>query len=276
MGVMKTALLIADLEGIAGVDDARDLAFGGAGYAAACLRMQGEVNVTCRALLGAGYDRVRVSDSHRSGSGEPNLDARALPPGAELHFEEDAYAPELFEGAAAVACVGMHAGGRTRGFGAHTLQIHAALRCGFRLVDETGLVLGLAHEAGVPVLFVSGDDVLARSVQGRAPFVLTKRALSVQAARSFPTEVVHHSLARAATAPPRPAPPPPRGPIAVELKTGGPAAFARGESFTARYQAALALCEAATEALEGQVEGEPGSLAFAQSAARLLGQAWPR
>lgn len=272
---MKTALVIADLEGIAGVDDAADLAFGGAGHEAACAAMAEEVAVVCQTLLANGYGQVRVSDSHRSGSGHPNLDPRKLPPGAFLHWDEDAYAPELFEGASAVACLGMHAGGRTHGFGAHTVQAHAAWRCGFRLVNESELVLGLAHEHGVPVLFVSGDQVLAQSVGAIAPFVLTKRALSVRTARSFPKEMVHLSLARAASAEPQRALPPPRGPIAVERKTGGPVSFARGKSFGERYRAALALSEASLVELEGKVDGEPGTVAFAQSAAELLAAPWP-
>jgi D-amino peptidase len=271
---MKTALLIADLEGVAGVDDAADLAFGGAGHAAACAAMSEEVAVVCETLLANGYGQVRVSDSHRSGSGHPKLDPLALPKGTSLHWDDDAYAAALFEGASAVACVGMHAGGRTHGFGAHTVQAHAAWRCGFKLVNESELALGLAHEHGVPVLFVSGDQVLAQALHGRAPFVLTKRALSVRTAKSFPSEMVRLSLARAASAEPVRALPPPRGPIAVELKTGGQVAFGRGDSFGARYRAALAISEAALAELEGKVEGTPGTVAFAQSAAALLAQPW--
>jgi D-amino peptidase len=271
---MKTALLIADLEGIAGVDDARDLALGGAGHAAACARMTHEVRIVCDALLRNGWDAVRVSDSHRSGSETPNVNAADLPPGTTLHWDEDAYAPELFEGIEAVACLGMHAGGRTHGFGAHTVQVHAAWRCGFQPVDETGIVLALAREANARVLFVSGDQVLAQSVGKRAPFVLTKRAISVLTARSFPAEVVDLSLARAATAEGQQPPLPPKGPIAVSFKTSHRTVHAQGHLFSERYKNALALCHEAISELEPHVRGAPGSTEFAQSAAELLNAPW--
>lgn len=269
-----TALVIADLEGVAGVDDATDLAWGGRGHDAARAAMAGEVAVVCRALLASGWDRVRVSDSHRSGSGQPNLDPLALPPGAVLEFRDDAYEPELFDLVDAVACVGMHAGGRSRGFGAHTVQLNTAWRCGFRLLSEVDLVLALAREVNAKVLFVSGDDALMRSVHGRAPYVLTKRALSCHTARSFPRELVHTALDRAARAAPAPVPPAPRGPIAVEDKVSGQVAHARGATFRERYHGALQLAEASSAGVAAKVDGEPGTLAFAESAARLLAQPW--
>jgi D-amino peptidase len=150
------------------------------------------------------------------------------------------------------------------------VQVNTAWRCGFRPIDETGIVLALAHEHGVPVLFVSGDDVLARSVGASAPFLLTKRALSVRMARSFPTEIVDLSLARAASAQPRPAPEAPRGPIAVQLKFSGRVYQARGGSFRERYREAFRICEESGAELEGRVLGEPGTPEFAQSAAALF------
>jgi len=273
---MATALLIADLEGICGVDDAVDLAFGGQGHARACARMTAEVARVAGALREAGYETVRVSDSHRSGSGEANVDAGALPPGATLYLLDDPYAPELFDGVNAVACVGMHAAGGTRGFGAHTVQVHCAVRAGFRLLSETDLVLGLAHDARARVLFVSGDDVLGRSLSPQIPYLCTKRAVSVRTARSAPTAGVGQALRKLARPPGVPAPPPPNGPLALHFKPGLGAGgqHVHGPNFRARYSAALAAIDASSDALLAHLAGAPGTAGFAQSAARLLAAGW--
>src|SRR5882757_7446666 len=103
---MRTALLIADLEGICGVDTLDALAYGGDGHAEACALMTAEVNAAIDGLLAQGFDLVRVSDSHRSGSGAPNLSPGQLHDAAELRFtEHDYYGGHLLEGVEAVACL---------------------------------------------------------------------------------------------------------------------------------------------------------------------------
>ena len=285
--MVRTALLVADMEGVAGVDRAEDLAFGGRGHSEACARMTEEVVVAGRALQAAGWGRVRVSDSHRSGSDRPNVDAAALPPGVELAWTEDAYAPALFEDVGAVACLGMHAAGVAPGFGAHTVSVHASLRAGFRPLSETDVVLGLAAELGVGVLFASGDDVLGRALAGRVPYVETKRALSVTRARSAPAAAVRRALAAAARRAPASAGAPPAGPLCVEFKDPAPAAWlrpgptlvvrgrtarVRAESFGARYRLALRAVDDSAAALVPDLDGPPGTEAFARSVAALLGR----
>jgi D-amino peptidase len=262
---VPTALLIADLEGVAGVDALEDLIAGAPGYARACTLLAGEVRAAVHGLTANGFDRVIVSDSHRAGAGRANLRAADLPPGAELDLRPDAYAAALFARADAVAAVGMHAAAGTSGFAAHTVTVMSSWLLGGRSLSEADLVLALAAEQGVPVVFVAGDDVLARELD--VPTVVAKQSLGRDAARSRPPAEVHADLAAAATRAParvRPA----EGDLVLELRSRWQADLAEGQgaarvgpyavrldgpTFRARYAAGLRVLEALAAPLRQQV-----------------------
>lgn len=263
---MKTALLIADLEGIAGVDHLEALAFGGDRYPDACAKMTLEVNAAIEGLHAAGYGHVRVSDSHRSGSGAPNLAPHQLPDGAELRcVDPDPYGGPLLDGVDAVCCVGMHAAGGTNGFAAHTVQLHTQWLVGGKPASETELVYWLAAERGVPAIFTSGDDVLQQAVGTIAGFVRTKVATGLEGARSV-AGVPALLRAAAASAPVKLAPAP-SGPLVLRLKNGARLSF-DGPTFAGRYLAALKAIP------DVEVEEVPGTRAFAKRAAKLLVERW--
>ncbi len=282
--MMRRALLIADLEGVAGVDSVRDLALGGAGYLAAREKMTREVNACVEGLVAAGFEQVRVSDAHDCGSGEANLLAPLLHPACELRYEPvDSFGGALLDRVQAVACVGMHAGAGTPGFAAHTVRPHVAFRWGGRELDETRIAFWLAAERGVPALYSAGDDVLAGSAG--PGFVLTKRAVSGAEAKSLPEAEVWQKLRRAGGTPDGW----PEVPRARELvlrfkraawadaaeKAGaprvGPVEVAvPGDGFTQCYERALELFAATDEVLLAEVPSPPGTPGFAEEAARLL------
>lgn len=282
---MKRALLIADLEGVAGVDAMEDLIAGSPGYPHACELLTAELNAAIEGLLAAGFDAVRVSDSHLSGSGEPNVLRARLHPAAELCFEEDWYSPRMFDGVAAVACAGMHAAAGMAGFAPHTVDVLGVWELGGRRLSETDLVLGLAAEAGVPGVFVSGDDRLEGSIDGRVAYVRTKEALSVSRARSRDPRDVRALLSRAAEQSPRALPALADGPLVLTFKSGRQAELAaetgarrldryrvqvEGRSFRERYVRALRACSAATRVLGDAIRGEPGAPEFAEDAIALF------
>lgn len=265
---MRTALLIADLEGVAGVDRLEALAFGSEHYPDACARMTKEVNAAIEGLVAQGFGHVRVSDSHRSGSGAPNLAPGQLPDAAELRFvDPDAYGGALLDGVDAIACVGMHAAGGTQGFAAHTVDLNTAWLVGGAPVSETELAFWLAAERGVPAVFASGDDVLGAALGARVPFVKTKTAAGVDRARSV-RDALAPIRAAAGLAPAAFGKPPP-GPIVLRLKSGASLRF-DGGSFADRYAAALAAIP------EVEVTEVPGTREFAKRAAKLLRAPWPR
>lgn len=264
---MKTALLIADLEGVAGVDRLEALAFGGEHHAEACARMTDEVNAVIAGLVGQGFTHVRVSDSHRSGSGAPNLAPGQLPDVAELRYvDPDMYGGSLLEGVDAICCVGMHAAGGTTGFAAHTVELHAEWRLGGKRVSETEIAIWLAAERGVPAIFASGDDVLGASVAGLVPFVKTKTAKGVGEARS--ASGVRAALKKAAGVRPGAVGKAPDGPLQLRFRDGTKVTF-EGGSFADRYRQALG----ALAGVEVEVTEVPGTRGFAKWAAKQIREA---
>lgn len=278
-------LLVVDLEGVVGVDSVSALMAGTPEYAQACAALTREINATVEGLLGAGFSHVRVSDSHMSGSGAPNVLAGSLHRAAELRFEEDWYSAAVFEGVQAVACLGMHAPGGLRGFVAHTVDPLGSWMCAGRLLSESDIVLALAAEAGVPALFVSGDDTLHAHLEDRVPFVRTKVSLSPTRAVSRPSEEVLADLARAASLAPTPQRPLPGAPLRLVFKSARQAALAAqtgahrveryqvevsGASFRERYQQALRAASAAGAVLESALRGPVGSPGFIEDVSALL------
>ncbi|MCY1073510.1 M55 family metallopeptidase [Archangium lansingense] len=282
----RRALLVVDLEGVAGVDSPGALISGTPEYTRAQALLTAEVNAAVEGLLAAGFQRVRVSDSHLCGSGESNLLPEALHPAAEPCFlPDDAYAPHLFEEVDAVACLGMHAAAGSAGFGAHTVDLLGAWTCAGRALSEADLVLALAAEAGVPAVFVSGDDVLQAQLGGRVGYVRTKVALSVTRAFSREPEAVLPELTRAAAQPARSVEPLPDAPLVLTFKSGHQAALAsgagarrldhyrvevEGRTFRERYTRALGAASAASSVLAEAVADVPGSSAFTRDATALF------
>ncbi|MBX7101197.1 MAG: M55 family metallopeptidase [Myxococcaceae bacterium] len=288
---MKTALLVVDLEGVAGVDDVEALTFASRSHDEARVLLTTEVRAAVEGLEASGYSRIVVSDSHLSGSQQASVVAGGLPASAELVFlADDAYAP-LASGVDAVACLGMHAAAGTAGFAAHTVAPHCAWRIGKRTLSELDLVLGLAAERGIPRLFASGDDVLGRTWKGDG-YVTTKRSRSVLEARSITPERSCAALRKAAArCTPRKAPALPAGKLELHFKSRWQAELAEqagarrltdfsvlvpGKGAEARYREGLRLVEASGAPLGDALRGALGSPEFCEDAGTLLARGFSR
>ncbi|MCC6334355.1 MAG: M55 family metallopeptidase [Myxococcales bacterium] len=285
----REALLVVDLEGVAGVESPAALLFGTPEYERARRLLTDEVNAAVEGLLAAGFTHVRVSDSHLSGSGAANVLEDELHQAASLHLLDDWYAESLFEDVAAVACLGMHAPAGGAGFAAHTVNLSSRWSVGDRLVSESDLVLDLAAQQGVPLVFISGDDALEAHLGPRVPFVRTKEARSAVRAESSSAPEVHLLLRAAAQRPPVKAPALPEGPLRLDfhLAACAQAASRRGASRTSptsvevtgasprqRYSKALAAGHAADPFLLLAVGGEAGSRWMVEDAEALLCLPW--
>ena len=264
---MGRVLLIADLEGITGVDSSSAIAFGAPSYPAAAKRMTDEVALVARLLLERGVGSIVVSDAHRSGA-DTNLDRSLLPRQCEVRVEDDMYGGALLDGVEAVVCVGMHARAGSAGFCAHTVAVNASWTLGEQPLTETHLALFLAAERGVPIWCASGDDVLEQQLHGLVPFVRTKQALSVTEARSLPLGAVEAHYGRVLAGPPAAIPRVPREVLRLRFRDGPRAEVAAGESFQRQYEAGLALMSSP------EVNGVPGTPEFAHSAVQLLLEPW--
>lgn len=261
--MVRAVALIADLEGICGVDSLEALFHADAGYPRAARQMTDELVFVIERLRARGVEQVRVIDSHRSGAAS-NVDASRLPAGAELQVPEDSYGAAVFSGVDAVACVGMHAAALSPGFAAHTVTVSPAWRVGGQLVSEAHLVAWLAAEQGVPFWFCSGDDVLGHQLEG-LPFVQAKVSASLAQTRSRPWAEVAAAYEAALAQAPRVVAPPGKeielqfrevreleaAVNRVGLRTGLATATVEGPTFREAYRRALRVIEAA-----GAVESE--------------------
>lgn len=284
----QEALLVVDLEGVAGVESPAAMLAGTEDYARARGQLTAEVNAAVEGLVAAGFTHVRVSDSHLSGSDAANVLEDQLHPAASLHFLHDWYAESLFDGVAAVACLGMHAPAGSKGFAAHTVDLSSRWSIEGRLVSESDLVLGLAAERGVPVVFVSGDDVLEQHLGPRVPFVRTKRAVSNVRAESLPSDAVFSAIRAAAARAPVPAPPLADGPLRLDFHLVACAQVAARNgaarvhltavqtegSTRQRYTRAFRAVNAAGPLLVESVLASPGSPWMVEDAEALLSLPW--
>ena len=89
----------------------------------------------------------------------------------------DVVAPDTYD---AIVAVGMHAKTGSRGFASHTYTLGIDLWMNDRSITETELVAYSWGRAGVPVIFVSGDDRLADDLETMPwiQYVVTKKATS--------------------------------------------------------------------------------------------------
>lgn len=282
----RRVLLIADLEGITGVDSIDALAMGSLSYPAAAQRMTDEVAFVARQLVLQGVETIVVSDAHRSGAAT-NLDAGQLPAACEVRVEDDMYGGTLLDGVESVVCVGMHAQGPSPGFGAHTVSVNTAWTLGSLALTETHLALLLAAERGIPMWCSSGCDVLEAQLGGLVPFVRTKHSVSRSQASSLPQAEVEARLLEVLRGPPAALPSVPREVLRVRFQKAAEAERSGGKrssptevelparaSFQQQYDEALSLIGAAEAALHERVTGLPGTPRFAASAAELLLQPW--
>lgn len=284
----REALLVVDLEGVAGVESPAAMLAGTDEYERARVQLTAEVNAAVEGFVAAGFTHVRVSDSHLSGSDAANVLEDRLNPAASLHFLHDWYAASLFDGVAAVACLGMHAPAGSKGFAAHTVDLSSRWSIEGHLLSESDLVLGLAAERGLPVVFVSGDDVLEAHLGPRVPFVRTKRAVSRVRAESLPGDDVVRAIRDAAARAPVPAPALPDGPLRLDFhlaaastlawRTGpdwsGPSAIQVNGNARSRYDRARKAADAADPLLLQSVWPSAGSTWMVEDAAALLSLPW--
>ncbi|HET9014130.1 MAG TPA: M55 family metallopeptidase [Thermomicrobiaceae bacterium] len=203
-GTNGRALVIADIEGIAGVDDYwQDLAGGAPGYDRACDLMTAEVAAATRGLARAGATDVLVIDAHSSGR---NIRREALPAPARF-LDTPGMLNQLREalalGVDAVVLLGFHAAaGTPDAFMPHSFHVDTRSWIdGVEVGEPSFLALHCARHR-IPVVLNAGDQhTLAQTamVAPQIPRIQTKRSTSNWTAESRdPAEVQHEIEAAAA------------------------------------------------------------------------------
>lgn len=193
----------ADMEGVSGVVNFRQTGDDQQEYARACAWMTGEVNAAIEGALAAGVTEVVVNDAHGS---MRNISLENLNPVAQLISGSPkplSMLQGVDEGCDAAFFVGYHAQvGAAYGTLNHVFsrRVHSVALNG-RLVGELGLNAALAGHFGVPVVLVTGDEVLvqeARLLLGDIESVAVKKAYGMCAARSLVPSRVHSMIRDAA------------------------------------------------------------------------------
>ena len=185
-----------DMEGVAGIvdwDQCRPS--GGARYDVGCQLMLAEVNAAIEGAIAGGATEVVLNDSHGTMA---NLDPRAVAGNASYIAgrHKPLYMMQgLDESFDAVFLVGYHGSisGRPSTL-SHTYnpEVFAAARVNGELVGESGINALVADHYGVPIAFVSGDEVTwaeTEAFAAGAEHVVTKESITrFSSANLHPTE----------------------------------------------------------------------------------------
>ncbi|HUY99385.1 MAG TPA: M55 family metallopeptidase [Thermomicrobiaceae bacterium] len=198
------ALIIADIEGIAGVDDhRRDLAGGTPGYEKSCDLMTAEVASATRGLVQVGVTDVLVIDAHSSGR---NIRRDALPAPARF-LDAPGMLNQLREAVAlgldAVVLLGFHAAaGTPDAFMPHSFHVDTRSWIDGVEVGEPSFIALHCARHRIPVVLNAGDQytlMQTAMVAPQVPQLQTKRSTSMWTAESRdPAEVQREVEAAAA------------------------------------------------------------------------------
>lgn len=198
-------LLYYDMEGLSGINRRAQTNFPTKEYQEGRKLLTADVNAAIRGLIAGGAGEIVVTDAHGSGnSNEPDILLDQMDKRARFEFREHSFAPYIdmpsreFQ---AIACVGMHARANTPGFLAHTYSIEPSWRVNGLDITETEIIAHSAARFHLPVVMISGDDVLAKQIDERLPwaeYAMVKRAKGRGDAELLPLEEAHRAIEQAA------------------------------------------------------------------------------
>jgi D-amino peptidase len=187
-------LIIYDMEGVSGVshyemtwverpDD----------YARGRALLTSDVNAAIRGLAAGGAGPIWIEDGHGSGNvKEPDLLVEKMDPHAKFDFRDhdfDPYDTGIDASLDAIVCIGMHARANTDGYEAHTVTDRISYRINGVDFTETHIVALSAARWGIPVIMVSGDNVLGEQLKPDFPeleYAVVKTAKSRALAEPLP------------------------------------------------------------------------------------------
>ncbi|MBA3638467.1 MAG: M55 family metallopeptidase [Acidobacteriota bacterium] len=197
-------LLLYDMEGVTGARRPQDVTAGSDSYPATRESLTADVNAAIAGLLKAGATEVVITDGHGSGSNEPDYLLDQLPKGARFDLREvpyDPYIETMDKSFAAMVAIAMHGRAGGQGFLAHTYNGHTRWIMGGHDMNESMLVAASAARFDIPLILVTGDDVLQKEIAAFSPsteYVVVKKAVTVESAEPRPRRQVSADIAAAA------------------------------------------------------------------------------
>ena len=197
-------LIIYDMEGTSSMGRPGGTSFGNPDYQGTREALTEDVNAAIRGLLRGGAREVVITDGHGSGNPEPDYDTARLPHGARFEIREtpyDAYIDVVDGSFDAVVAVAFHARAGSPGFISHTYFGHVKWAVADFEMNEAMIVAASAARFGVPLVLVTGDDVLQQQVAAFSPrteYVVVKTAQDRTHATPRPREEVSRDIEAAA------------------------------------------------------------------------------
>ena len=189
---MTRVLIIADMEGVIGIEQKEACDRRLPEYKAGAKLLAAEVNVVAAAARDAGATSVSVIDWHAGGG---NLKPEMLDVGVEIVAEDFSHGYDV------VLLTGYHAmAGTTDAFISHTMSQRVTLEMNGEQAGELALLSRWAGEEGVPVAIVTGDraaTVESERVLPETPTLTVKDALSWERARVVPPQQAYERLYQA-------------------------------------------------------------------------------
>jgi len=198
-------LIIYDMEGVSGISRESYTSFSSPDYPQGRKWLTSDVNAAIRGLKAGGAGAIWVQDGHGSGnSEEPDLLLDGMDSRASFDFRDrdyDPYSTGLDGSVSAIVCIGMHARANTPGFLAHTYTLEPAFKVNGIEFTETQIIALSAARWGIPVIMVSGDDVLGSQLRPEFPeleFAAVKTARGRALAEPLAYEEVQSRIEAAA------------------------------------------------------------------------------
>lgn len=187
-------LIIYDMEGVSCITHYEMLWVERADeYAKGRECLTSDVNAAIRGLAAGGAGSIWIQDGHGSGNTkEPDLLVDKMDSHAEFDFRDhdfDPYNTGLDGSIDAIVCIAMHARANTQGFMAHTVTDRISYRINGVDFTETHIVALSAARWGIPVIMVSGDNVLGEQLKPDFPeleYAAVKTAKSRALAETLP------------------------------------------------------------------------------------------
>jgi D-amino peptidase len=193
-------LLLYDMEGVTDAVRPPDVSMGSPSYPATRESLTEDVNAAIRGLLKAGAREIVITDGHGSGNPDPDYLIDKMPSGARFDIRDAPYDPyieamdDTFDAMVAVAMHG-RAGGKA--FLAHTYNGHTRWVMAGHDMNESMLIAASAARFNIPLILVTGDDVLKDEIKVFSPateYVTVKKAVSVSSAEARPRADVSRDI----------------------------------------------------------------------------------
>ena len=197
-------LLLYDMEGVTDALRPEDVSMGSQTYPSTRESLTEDVNAAIRGLFAAGAREVVLTDGHGSGNPDPDYLLDRLPKGARFDIRDapyDPYIESMDKSFDAMVAVAMHGKAGGKAFLAHTYNGHTRWVMAGHDMNESMLVAASAARFDVPLILVTGDEVLREEIRAFSPateYVTVKKALSVSTAEARPRAEASRDIETAA------------------------------------------------------------------------------